>query len=113
MQSWVKFVDGRIVEGPVGSDEQPDGFVEYVEVVNLPPAHGPVTVSVSFVDGRCVKTISAETSYVKQRQNAYPSLGDQMDMLWHAMDDGVIPKVEPFYTDILNVKVQYPKPPAA
>jgi hypothetical protein len=33
-----------------------------------------------------------------------------MDMLWHAMDTGVLPKVEPFYTDILNIKAQYPKP---
>ncbi len=110
MKSWVKFIDGQIVEGPIGLDEQPEGFVEYLEVFNLPPAHGPVTVSVALINGKCVKTINAEPSYVVQRQNAYPSLGDQLDMLWHAMDCGVLPKVEPFYTQILSVKTQYSKP---
>lgn len=110
MNRWVKYENGSITEGPVGADTMPEGFVEYVEVLNLPPAHGPVTVSVALVDGKCVKTVSAETSYAVQRHNAYPSLGDQMDMLWHAMDDNIIPRVEPFYTSILNVKAQYPKP---
>lgn len=45
-----------------------------------------------------------------QRIKAYPSYGDQFDMLWHAMDDGTIPKVEPFYTEIKAVKEQFPKP---
>lgn len=45
-----------------------------------------------------------------QRMKAYPSYGDQFDMLWHAMDDGIIPKIEPFYTERKNVKEQYPKP---
>jgi hypothetical protein len=31
-------------------------------------------------------------------------------MLWHAMDDGLIPKIEPMYSEIKAVKEQYPKP---
>jgi hypothetical protein len=112
MKSWVKFVDGQIVEGPIGLDEQPQDFIEYVEVLNLPPAHGPVTVSVALVEGKCVKTVTASVSYTVQRQNAYPSLGDQLDMLWHAMDNNTLSRVEPFYTDIANVKEKYPKPTA-
>ncbi len=48
--------------------------------------------------------------YVEQRRAAYPSTVDQLDALWHAMDDGVLPIVEPFYSDIKAVKEQYPKP---
>lgn len=48
--------------------------------------------------------------YVELRKMAYPSVGDQLDLLWHAMDDGVMPKVEPFYSNIKAVKEQYPKP---
>jgi hypothetical protein len=44
------------------------------------------------------------------RQAEYPKVEDQMDMLWHAMDDGVIPKVEPFYSQIKAIKDKYPKP---
>lgn len=47
--------------------------------------------------------------YVYDRKSAYPALGDQMDALWHAMNNGVLPKVEPFYSDIKAVKEQYPK----
>jgi hypothetical protein len=43
------------------------------------------------------------------RAAAYPSVEDQLDMLWHAMDQGTAPKVEPFYSRIKEVKEYYPK----
>ena len=46
----------------------------------------------------------------KARAKEYPSVTDQMDMLWHAMDDGTLPKVEPFYSTIKAVKDSVPKP---
>lgn len=49
-------------------------------------------------------------TYAQLRFNAYPYIGDQMDMFWHAMNDGVIPKIEPFFTMIKDVKDKYPKP---
>lgn len=51
-----------------------------------------------------------EPLYVEQRKYSYPAIGDQMDMFWHAMNDGVIPKIEPFFSDIKAVKDRYPKP---
>ena len=48
--------------------------------------------------------------YRKVRQAQYPTLGDQLDALWHAMDQGVLPKIEPLYSDILAVKQAIPKP---
>ena len=48
--------------------------------------------------------------YRNQRSQEYPQVTDQLDMLWHAMDDGTLPKVEPFYTQIKTVKDKYPKP---
>ncbi len=46
----------------------------------------------------------------RQRRNAYPDIGEQMDMLWHAMNTGAMPKVEPFYSTIKAVKDSVPKP---
>ena len=47
--------------------------------------------------------------YRKLRKDAYPSLGDQLDALWHSMNIGEIPKAEPFFTQIKDVKDKYPK----
>jgi len=39
----------------------------------------------------------------------YPSLGDQLDMLWHAIDNGTLNKTSDFYTAIKAVKDAHPK----
>jgi hypothetical protein len=111
MTNWVKFQNGQILEGPVAGDRPSGDFVEYVEVVNLPPAHGPITVTLALTGGKCVKTITAQTWYAAERQAAYPPIGDQLDDFWHAMDNNLIPRIEPFYSQIKAVKDEYPKPP--
>lgn len=50
----------------------------------------------------------SETDYTWQRANEYISIGDQLDMLWHAMDDGTLPKVESFYNHRKEVKENNP-----
>ncbi|MBP6581856.1 MAG: hypothetical protein KA204_00040 [Chromatiaceae bacterium] len=50
------------------------------------------------------------TTYVTQRLENYPSPGEQLDALWHAMDDGATPKIEPWYSSIKAIKDAYPKP---
>lgn len=49
-------------------------------------------------------------TYDAQRALAYPAIGNQLDCLWHAMDQGVLPKVEPMYSQVKAVKDKYPKP---
>lgn len=48
--------------------------------------------------------------YASLRRAAYPAVVDQLDALWHAMDTGLIPKIEPMYSDIKKVKTTYVKP---
>ena len=50
-----------------------------------------------------------EPGYAAKRSANYPSIGEQLDCLWHAMDDGILPKVEPFFSKILAVKQAHPK----
>lgn len=45
-----------------------------------------------------------------RRMLAYPPIGEQLDALWHAMDDGRLPKVAEFYNPIKAVKDRFPKP---
>lgn len=47
--------------------------------------------------------------YVLQRQRAYPTVEKQLDMFWHAMDDGEFAKLEPWYSQIKAVKAAIPK----
>lgn len=55
------------------------------------------------------KQAQAAEDIAFSRRSSYPSIGDQLDMLWHAMDQEVIPRVEPFYSEIKAVKDKYPK----
>ena len=48
--------------------------------------------------------------YQGMRAKEYPSIGDQLDMLWHSMNDGEIPKSQAFFESIKSVKDAYPKP---
>jgi len=50
-------------------------------------------------------------AYVSQRKSAYPSIGDQLDMLWHSIDQNSALKSQyfDFYEAIKSVKVKHPK----
>jgi len=48
-------------------------------------------------------------TYKFNRMMDYPSLGDQLDMLWHAINSDSLDKTSSFYTSIKNVKDKYPK----
>ena len=45
-----------------------------------------------------------------KRMLAYPPIGEQLDALWRAMDDGRLPKIAEFYNPIKAVKDRFPKP---
>ena len=52
-----------------------------------------------------------QSAYAEQRRNAYPAIGDQLDMLWHSIDQNpeLKQKYFNFYEAIKQVKVKYPK----
>ena len=52
----------------------------------------------------------ADNLYKKKREKEYPSIEDQLDMLWHAMDSKEIPVCSAFYNAIKVVKDANPKP---
>ena len=49
-------------------------------------------------------------AYARSRTTEYPSIGDQLDMLWHAIDAGTLDKTSDFYTTLKAVKDANPKP---
>ena len=52
-----------------------------------------------------------QSNYAQQRKSAYPEIGDQLDMLWHSIDQDAELKQKyfDFYQAIKSVKVKYPK----
>ena len=59
---------------------------------------------------QAVAIVQAEyTAQEYQRLRKYPPIGDQLDMLWHAIDNGTLNKTSDFYTAIKAVKDAHPK----
>ena len=52
-----------------------------------------------------------QSKYAEQRRSAYHEIGDQLDMLWHSIDQDpqLKSKYFDFYEAIKAVKVKYPK----
>jgi hypothetical protein len=57
-----------------------------------------------------LKLERSKTEYRRDRAKEYPTLAEQLDMLWHAIDSGTLNKSSDFYTTLKSVKEQYPKP---
>jgi len=49
------------------------------------------------------------TQYARDRATQYAPLADQLDMLWHAIDQGIDLKQSDFYTGNKAVKDAHPK----
>ncbi len=48
-------------------------------------------------------------TYSDHRANSYPSIPEQLDMLWHAIDLDTLDKTSDFYNNLKAVKNKYPK----
>ena len=48
-------------------------------------------------------------AYVDNRKKEYPAIEEQLDLLWHAIDDGTLDKTSDFYTSLKATKDKYPK----
>ena len=74
-----------------------------------------VEINQSLVDEEAAR-LQAEydsQAYARNRQAEYPEIGDQLDMLWHAIDTGdwtaAKVKTTEFYTALKAVKEANPK----
>lgn len=56
-----------------------------------------------------IKVEFDKKEYQRNRALEYPSIVDQLDMLWHAINSDSLDKTSSFYTSIKNVKDKYPK----
>ena len=70
-----------------------------------------ITVQAWLDEGNVITdTIEYLTLYKGARAREYPDIGDQLDTLWHAIDENALDKTSDFYTTIKAVKDANPKP---
>ena len=51
----------------------------------------------------------AELQWIRNRQNNYPALGEQLDKLFHDINNGTLDNTGEFFTALKEVKDAYPK----
>jgi hypothetical protein len=74
---------------------------------------GTTPISKTDIEAKMAEMVNEpeQSNYAQQRRNAYPEIGDQLDMLWHSIDKDPQLKTKyfDFYEAIKAVKVKYPK----
>ena len=68
-------------------------------------------ISKADIEAKMVEVQAEYDANQYQRDRVYPSIGDQLDMLWHSIDQNPKLKSEyfEFYEAIKAVKVKHPK----
>jgi len=73
--------------------------------------NGTTPISKADIQAKMVEVQAEYDANQYQRDRVYPSIGDQLDMLWHSIDKNPSLKSEyfEFYEAIKAVKVKHPK----
>jgi len=73
--------------------------------------NGTTPISKADIEAKMVEVQAEYDANQYQRDRVYPSIGDQLDMLWHTMDKDMElqHKYYDFYQTIKKVKVAHPK----
>jgi len=90
-----------------------DGAGAYIHTWNITPEAQPTDAELTAAEA-AADAVEALNEVQGTRKGAYPSIGDQLDMLWHAVDTGdwtaAKVKTTEFYTALKAVKDANPKP---
>jgi hypothetical protein len=72
---------------------------------------GKQTADYTYDNGTITLKEQVATSYEVARRYNYPSISEQLDILWHDMNSGTIPGKETseWFQSIAEVKEKYPK----
>ena len=73
--------------------------------------NGTTPIPKADIEAKMVEVQAEYDANQQQRDRVYPSIGDQLDMLWHSIDKNPSLKSEyfEFYEAIKAVKVKHPK----
>jgi hypothetical protein len=81
------------------------------DINNINWENGTTPIPKADIEAKMVEVQAEYDANQYQRDRVYPSIGDQLDMLWHSIDQNPKLKSEyfEFYEAIKAVKVKHPK----
>ena len=102
----VKIIDAIIAINPQAQVSITNEDYETIQWHN-----GTTPISKADIEAKMVEVQADYDAKQYQRDRVYPSIGDQLDMLWHSIDQNPKLKSEyfEFYEAIKAVKVKHPK----
>ena len=115
------FITGILPENDLSNQSNYESSIDYDSVVDLESelTDQVIFFSCKIEDGKIVENESDERKNLRetklarvQRREEYPEIGEQLDMLYHAIDadSDLKTKFSSFYNTIKSVKQKYPKP---
>jgi hypothetical protein len=109
MQKYVEWKEGRVVAGPQ-SNPGGEGWLPYFPLINK--EMGLDSKNVLSEDGLSVREVlyTHEHSFSTKRIIAYEAIEEQLDKLFHDIENGTLDKTGDFYTSIKKIKDSVPKP---
>jgi len=84
---------------------------EDIDTCEIEWHNGTTPISKADIEAKMVELQAEYDANQYQRDRVYPSIGDQLDMLWHSIDQNPALKSQyfDFYEAIKAVKVKHPK----
>ena len=105
---------GLLLEHQSGGDESNPEYLQTLIDNAVSSGHNKEDIEAGYEDDEIVQgwvkdANEATKTYVEKRKTDYPGIGEQLDLLWHAIDDGTLDKTSDFYTSLKATKDKYPK----
>lgn len=115
MQQFVKWdrEAQRIVKGPQSEPGSGDDWFVLIDNENISNAKTQTKVFTFYEEAQLViATVEGDPdlTWEQARQGGYGSITEQLDLLWHDIDNNTLDQSGQFYAFIKGVKDQNPKP---
>ena len=101
----------KIIEAIIAINPQAQVSITNEDYETIQWHNGTTPISKADIEAKMVEVQADYDAKQYQRDRVYPSIGDQLDLLWHSIDrDGELKsKYYDFYEAIKAVKVKNPK----
>ena len=101
----------KVIQAILKINPNAEASVQANDINQITWHNGTTPISKADIESKMVEVQAEYDANQYQRDRVYPSIGDQLDMLWHTMDkdNELQHKFYDFYQTIKKVKVAHPK----
>lgn len=107
------FENNKVIYGPQGiNSKMGDDWIPFVSHIEHPIHEGEYIITEYVAEEHIVVRKKVGTPigvYKHQRAKEYAGIVDQLDALWHDIDNNTLDSTGAFYTLIAEIKNKYPK----